>query len=669
MLDAAEGTSQQTILLLINLGRRRGREFLAHGKDIPPPLFGLCNPLTLQVFSNELHSSSQERAISILRDHAARLELSEDECIIRYSDASRYMGGSRWGYATARPQLPVDSASKSSSKVHKRWLELGEPLAMGQGCSCIDSCLARPGQVHDLIDRAFKESSGRKPLIAGGCPCKLSGRTCTIACRHDYSVCYYDCGNLDEALHGARLEEFYWIAPLNLPATSSNDSWTWRNPPSGFKTQVSRIFSRPSASVREYHHQDDSEFFDAAWESNQSDLCFTHEELYDNIAEFHYVVGSSSAALFTSREYGTDGPPSLKVDELLTFLQSPHVNIAELVDYVLSCAKTHGGESKFARSLIGLGMIAQLHTSIGPATISTSIIQSPLHEARWLEGEATRLTLGYEDHLPPRNPLARTQFTTYNAKFACLAMLELGAKCNIDPEDLDHVIAMSSGNSIWVARPLLQDPSKEDDERAIKRIIGNVGRPGITMMIPPPQPRIRPLSDSWLLVQHAAYDGKLEDCFHNTSLHLSFTTYELPLATGRHGGVDAEVTLVESLVSVYDRGNKVADLDVLGSLSSPFLQRLDECTCSQKASKRLRTRLISIDNWEELLDSPNHREKVCVVRAHSNWIARLAATCISIQKRYRTALFSKPPVCSVCVGGLFAAKGGPTDQSPQICIL
>ena len=508
------------------------------------------------------------------------------------------------------------------------------------------------------------------PLNAKGCPCVRSGRKCTTACRHNYSVCSYNCGNLEVASDEAWLEQLYWIAPLDLSTTLANANWRWTSPPNEFKTKVSRLFTGSSATVGAYHHQGDSEYFDTALENDQSDQGFINEEIYANTTDFEFVVGSPSAALFTSRKRENDGWPSLKLDEILTFLQSPHLKVAELVDYVLSYPKTNSDVYNFTRSLIGLGMIARLHTSIGPATISTSIIQSPLHEARWLGDKATRLTSDYKDHLPLKKPLERTQFTTYGAKFACLAMLELGAKCNIDPESLDHVIAMSSGNSIYVARTLLQDPSEQDDERAIKRIIGNVGRPGISMMMPPPQPRIRPVSDSWLLVQHAPYDGKLEDCFHNVSLHLSFTTYELPLARGRHGGVDAEVILVESLVSVYDRGNKVADLDVLGSLSKPFLQRLNKCTCSERASKRVRTtRLISIDNWEELLDSPTHREKVGVVRAHGNWIARLAATCISIQKGYRTILLSKPPVCSVCVDDLFAADRKNKDRLSQICIL
>ena len=127
--------------------------------------------------------------------------------------------------------------------------------------------------------------------------------------------------------------------------------------------------------------------------------------------------------------------------------------------------------------------------------------------------------------------------------------------------------------------------------------------------------------------------------------------------------------LVESLVSVHDRGEWVADLDVLGSLSDPFLQRLDNCSCSQRASKQRRTKLISLNIWEELLDSPNHREKAGVVGAHGNWIARLAATCISIQKGHRTVLISKSPMCSTCVDEILGAARKQGEQSPQICIL
>ena len=684
LLNAPEGTSLQNVLMLINLGRRRGRGFLAHEQDMPQPLFGLCNPSLLDLFSNELTLSSQARAIAILRDHAARLGLNGDECIIRYSDASGHDGEGLLGYATAIPQIAeeqpptkVRSRSRMSDEVHKRWLELSEPSARGHGCSCAEAC---HGSTSHEDSRPHSDLSGYINLthkIAEGCPCRQSGRSCTIACHHNYSLPSYDCGNLNDVHHcaGKGDEEIYWIAPLKLPITSRNDSWTWRNPPSGFKTtQVYR--NGPSASeiapVEDLYGQT-SDFFDAEWESSRVDLCFARNELYDDVAEFHYVEGSASAALFATRKFGSEGPPSLEVDELLRFLQSSYVKVEELVDYLLSYPGTHltadDHGSLFAVSLIGLDLIAQLHGSIGPATISTSIIQSPLCEARWIGEKSAKNSGSIWRTWPPAKASNGIHFTSYSGKFACLAMLELGATCNIDPEELQHVIAMSSGNSIYVASPLLQDPNEQDDGRTIKRIIGNVGRPGITMMMPPPQPRIRPLSDSWKLVQHAAYDGKLEDCFYNTSLHLSFTTYELPLATGRYGGVDAEVVLVESLVSVYDRGNKVADLDVLGSLSEPLLQRLEECTCSPRASKRLRTKLISIDNWEELLDSPNHRGKAGVVRAHGNWVARLAATCISIQKRYKTVLVSKPPVCSVCVGSLFAAERDDADLSAQICIL
>lgn len=53
-------------------------------------------------------------------------------------------------------------------------------------------------------------------------------------------------------------------------------------------------------------------------------------------------------------------------------------------------------------------------------------------------------------------------------------MMELGS-WNTDPKGLRSVMAMSSGNSIFVANQVLQDPYKEDQAFGIRRIIGNVG--------------------------------------------------------------------------------------------------------------------------------------------------------------------------------------------------
>jgi hypothetical protein len=48
-------------------------------------------------------------------------------------------------------------------------------------------------------------------------------------------------------------------------------------------------------------------------------------------------------------------------------------------------------------------------------------------------------------------------------------------------------------------------------------------------MVPPHEPRIRPLGHDASLVSHPPYDGTLTDSFQGTSLHLSFTTWKVPL--------------------------------------------------------------------------------------------------------------------------------------------
>jgi hypothetical protein len=72
-------------------------------------------------------------------------------------------------------------------------------------------------------------------------------------------------------------------------------------------------------------------------------------------------------------------------------------------------------------------------------------------------------------------------------------------------------------------------------------------------------------------------------------------------------------------------------------------------SCSHKVKNRTR-KITSLDSWEELLDNPENlgRDNVGIVRAYNNLLARLAATCINIQKGLRTVLFPSRPACCQC---------------------
>jgi hypothetical protein len=65
--------------------------------------------------------------------------------------------------------------------------------------------------------------------------------------------------------------------------------------------------------------------------------------------------------------------------------------------------------------------------------------------------------------------------------------------------------------------------------------------------------------------------------------------------------------------------------------------------------------LISIDNWDELLDSPF---AIGIFRAQGNWVARLAAACILARKDTEANVgyvgfltCSEKPPCTKCAAG------------------
>ena len=144
----------------------------------------------------------------------------------------------------------------------------------------------------------------------------------------------------------------------------------------------------------------------------------------------------------------------------------------------------------------------------------------------------------------------------------------------------------------------------------------------------------------------------MQDSFKTTSLHLSFTEFTLPLSIGNRGNsIDNNISIVETIISAHGKGKWVADLDIL-SIYQPqkrMLQRFKNTlsSCPHYSAGGYIHRLTSLDTWEELLDIPEDlgRSNIGIVRAYDNWMARLAATCISVQKRYRTVLLPSSPVC------------------------
>ena len=304
----------------------------------------------------------------------------------------------------------------------------------------------------------------------------------------------------------------------------------------------------------------------------------------------------------------------------------------------------HNSRKSLRRALSRLVQAAKIYRRFPGATVPISIVDSRINDASCFEDLNSTLA----------------------SKFACIAMFETG-NYSIQSTQLKSVMAMSSGNAIYVADALIQDPIEPNSygPQGITRIIGNIDHPGVVMLAPPQAPLIRTENaDSWRVIDHHKFDGKLENCFSGTSLRLSFTKYEIPLSVSV-GAVDADISMVETLISAHDQKNWVADLDVLSSLRcEDFFKRLRPPYCkhanqnprppSENAAVQIgkvcSKQLVSIASWEELLDPPGDLggSTIAVVRAYDNWPARVATMSVCVQMGLSTRVLPTEPLCTVC---------------------
>ena len=199
-----------------------------------------------------------------------------------------------------------------------------------------------------------------------------------------------------------------------------------------------------------------------------------------------------------------------------------------------------------------LAFARQVYAKIETPTIPLRITEKSLHRHIKL------IRYIRMDDIQTDNPQTDDRQTKYSARtqaFACLAIFESGGR-RIDPYGLESVMALSSRHSIFVADTILSDPADLTEESNVRRITGNVGQPGITLMISPEDLRVKAPSQSFRAAVHAEYDYKRIDKFSGTSLHLTFTKWKLPLSDdhNHHGLVDQDVFIAEAVVSVRDSG-------------------------------------------------------------------------------------------------------------------
>lgn len=329
---------------------------------------------------------------------------------------------------------------------------------------------------------------------------------------------------------------------------------------------------------------------------------------------------------------------------------------------------------EFCKTLFTIELASSVYDHLKNATISLeACLSKPLFQSEWVPNPiCERLELD-KQHTNPTNlkiPSRLTVPLTRQQAFSCVARFDSG-HVELDPDDLDSVLALCSEDSMYVAAIVLIDPFEQSEAHELRRIVGNIGHPGISLLVAPEEPRMRPPSNEHTAISHGPYDFQRENNFGETSLHLSFTDWRFPLEAGGNRTIDQGVVVVEAVISVLDGGKWVADLDLLCIDFQVLSRIIKECDQHEGEDHDLEYDYTSIDNWDELLDTP---EGVGIFRAHGNWAARLAAVSILSQRGqgHSIGLFGAGKVCFKC---LETAKEDNVDYLmanesplPSVCI-
>lgn len=607
---------------LISLGRRHGKAFLG----IPrAPLFGLLHRGGF-VGLIESEDDRIDFLRKVAKDACKELRLESHQIFIRYRH--KCLGSSKtvYEYATAMPWIRHSTKrkldqSEQRSEVHCRWLYAGS------------TDLRKIRLWDQRYDERLSQNYDIKRSFFNG----------------DWSLVPDDFAHWHAANgHGRDVyysdREYFDTAESNLIRQDFECRTKY------YTANGEEVIERESQPIEDFAPDRMGIFWDRMGRSHlNSKQTPWYRSLYGetNIAAIFVLEGEEKLTdlVHTVRQNS---------HEMYSLFEHNKMDSTSVVNQLAWIFQTANVEADpHMQSAKAVSTAAMIYKKIPDATVDVRVIQCKVWQAQWVRS-AVAQRFNSQQKMPTtrETPLCMEHYLLDRASaFACITMFESG-RYDVNPVELENVMAMSSGDSIYVGAALLCDPSHKSRSGAIKRIPGNIGRPGIAFLVPPVDPLIKAVSISeWPGMGRSEFDWKLRDCFKNTSLHLSFTGASTPVNLNFSGGQDADVYMLETLVLVHDNGRWIADLNILKTFRSTQLILIPSCSDRDHLGAAAipsitKYQITSIDNWLELVDTPE--EHICVVQAYGNWEARLATGSISIAKRYFTLVVPEN-VCWICL--------------------
>ncbi|WQF89925.1 hypothetical protein CDEST_14939 [Colletotrichum destructivum] len=334
------------------------------------------------------------------------------------------------------------------------------------------------------------------------------------------------------------------------------------------------------------------------------------------------------------------GPPAkLELEDLLWALKNDLLKDIQLPEDVVS----------LTLNLLALSHITVLGRFQGP-TIRLKTLSKALMKAKWADEVASRFSVQTTHAFSALSSASQTRNT------AVSILSYFISECDLRPNQIrENVCGFSYGDSIYVPESLIRDPFEASDDQAIVRVLGNIGLPGFVMFSSVMEPMVSEVGESsWKVINRNLFNGRPENAFGSTSMHLSLTNWERSIEEPMSAGLqDAQHIMMESVISIREAGRWVGDVDVVSALRDECVEKFrPQPPCDHDKDGSYATHLTSIESWDELR---NCNAGNVVIRAHGNWVARLA--CIAFLSQgiqrgdflFRRIIVCPPQVCWKCV--------------------
>ncbi|KAF1925279.1 uncharacterized protein M421DRAFT_423813 [Didymella exigua CBS 183.55] len=630
-LLAVEDENHQQNFQLLKHGSRRGKSFLSGPGYISSPFFGLLNTLTLHGLLEDL---DEDCGINYLREVAGRLGLNVSDSVICSAHNTSYHHGSG-----AADYFELATTQPAGPDGYMRWICPNSMVTTNK------SPRFSPDSEGQLKDERFDTQDRMDYISARGekCERRVTG--------------------LEQAVRG---HGFAWADPPRL--------YQQDNPVDPVNLGHPRKKARVTANFQ--HIVGDQRFgLYIRRERNDSDKSW---ETYKKRAKSE--TAKTGRLLAAVQEFKAAKLVPERLRDYMCALTS--VSEEQVKDNSLSApgvslvAEPHRFHTDFSKSLYALESCSMIYGHLSKATISLKPLLQPLHKLAWFESLFSRWKVPRKkaSTRPTKSALLTSQHPPLPDRFesfGCIAWFDSGT-VDLTREDLQYAFALCSEDTIYVPAVVLSDPFRRVPEYEMRSITGNVSRAGISILVSPIEPRVRDLSDSYNVVTHETYDRKRENNFRETSLHLSFTEWIIPLATEGSRTIDHDAQIIEAVVSIRDRGQWVADIDILEVDFQDMTRFKSSVCCNENHDQDADFDYTSIDSWEELLDEPG---TVGIFRAHGNWAARLAAVSILSRKEiggHNFGVLGPEPFCLKCLEEEFEKPGWDMQEYestlPSFCI-